>query len=114
MFNTKKPENVQAQLALASSILDADFQKNFNSSKGSSPVMTNGIAPQDFDACTQEVISIMQGPPGNIIPSLTHGSASSPSVKNAIVEFIGIFAVSPSMPEKKAAEELANIAKAFK
>lgn len=106
MFNVASAQ-VDAQLAMAASILSPEFQVAFNTVKGSAPARTD-IDDSAFDACGQKAIADLAeaSANGTLLGSMAHGHANTASVKNAMYDIItGHF--NGEYSSEEAAEELA-------
>lgn len=78
-----------AQIKLASAILDPEFQIAFNKIKGSIPARMD-IDPKNFDSCAQKAIADMKeaSATGKAPGSLAHGYAAPAAVKNAVFDVV--------------------------
>ncbi|MDX1605962.1 MAG: ABC transporter substrate-binding protein, partial [Candidatus Competibacterales bacterium] len=98
----------EAQLALAETILEQDFQRLFNQAKGSIPVRTD-MAMDGFDQCARESMEDFKeaATADTLVPSMAHGMSTFPAVQGAIYDVVTNFYNSDMVPEQ-AAEELAR------
>lgn len=106
MFNVAA-DKVDAQLAMAASILSPEFQIAFNTVKGSAPARTD-IDDSAFDACGQKAIADLAeaSASGNLLGSMAHGHANPAGVKNAMYDVITAH-FNGELTSEEAAEELA-------
>ena len=81
-----------AQIALASSIMDPSFQETFNLTKGSIPVRVD-VSPDKFDVCAQDAMKdIKQADDNNtLVGSIQGGAAQPPAVQGAIQDVVARF-----------------------
>jgi glucose/mannose transport system substrate-binding protein len=87
MFDVSEGKN--AQMAMASSVMDPGFQSAFNVVKGSVPARTD--VPNDaFDDCGKKGMADLAaaGASGSLFGSMAHGHAVPASVKNAIYDVV--------------------------
>lgn len=112
MFKNKKPKSEEAQNAMAKLILQEEFQKVFNTNKGSVPVNKN-IKASEFDACGQQSIKDINASISkkSFLPSMAHGMSSSPAVQGAIFDVVTNF-FNSQQSEKEAVEKLYQSIKA--
>ncbi|HMQ10121.1 MAG TPA: ABC transporter substrate-binding protein [Oligoflexia bacterium] len=112
MFKNKNPKSEAAQNAMAKLILQEEFQKIFNTNKGSVPVNKN-IKDSEFDACGQQSIKDINASISkkSFLPSMAHGMSSSPAVQGAIFDVVTNF-FNSQQSEKEAAEKLYQSIKA--
>jgi len=82
-------EGGDAQLAMASAVMDPVFQSAFNVVKGSVPARTD-VSDADFDACGQKGMADLADAGGNgrLFGSMAHGHSTPASVKNAIYDVV--------------------------
>lgn len=88
MFQTGDASS-DAQVKLATAILDPSFQIAFNKIKGSIPARKD-IDPKNFDSCGQKAIADMTeaSASGKAPGSLAHGYAAPAAVKNAVFDVV--------------------------
>lgn len=79
----------EAQVALASAIMDPGFQVAFNTVKGSVPARTD-VPGDEFDACGQKGIEQLAAASenGTLFGSLAHGHGAPAAVKNAVYDVV--------------------------
>lgn len=87
MFDIKKDN--EAQLAMASSVMNPAFQSAFNVVKGSVPARTD-VPNTDFDDCGKKGMADLAeaGKGGGLFGSMAHGHAVPASIKNAIYDVV--------------------------
>lgn len=98
----------EAQLAMASSVMDPVFQSAFNVVKGSVPARTD--VPNDaFDDCAKKGMADFAeaNAGGGLYGSMAHGHANPASVKNAIYDVVTAH-FNGEFDAAMAAEELVN------
>jgi glucose/mannose transport system substrate-binding protein len=105
---------MEAQTAMASSVMSPEFQVAFNVVKGSVPARTD-ISPDAFDACGQLGMAQLAeaSENGTLFGSMAHGHANPPSVQNAMYDVItahfnGEFDAATAAEEMVTAVELAQ------
>jgi glucose/mannose transport system substrate-binding protein len=88
MFKSSQ-DNQPAQLALASAILDKNFQEQFNLVKGSIPARMD-VSPDHFDACGKKSIADLKEAVAHntMLGSFAHGHAMPESVKAAVYDVV--------------------------
>ena len=91
-FKLKDKNNTQAQHQLAKTILTPNFQLIFNKAKGSIPVRTD-LDISDWDACAKSSMkTYIEGINLNkVVPSWSHGMATTGQVQGAIYDIITNF-----------------------
>ena len=102
----------EAQLAMASSVMDPKFQSAFNVVKGSVPARTD--VPNDaFDDCAKKGMADFAeaNAGGGLYGSMAHGHANPASVKNAIYDVVTAH-FNGEFDAKTAAAELVNAVEA--
>ena len=82
-------ERRDAQLKMASAIMDPEFQIAFNTVKGSVPARTD-VSDEEFDACGKKSMKDIAeaAEADTLVGSLAHGHAAPPAVKNAMQDVI--------------------------
>ncbi len=92
MFRLKDPAAVQAQKALAATIMRPEFQQSFNLNKGSIPVGT-GVQMDRFDLCAQESSAyfVATAMINTLVPSIAHLMAQPASVEGAMREAVAAY-----------------------
>lgn len=88
MFEVSK-DQAKAQAEMAASIMDANFQEQFNIVKGSIPANMD-VAADNFDACGQKSISDLRTAVKNdtMVGSIAHGHANPAAVQGAITDTV--------------------------
>ena len=112
-FKRSGEDNKQAQYDLARAILDKSFQTPFNLSKGSIPVrMDIDLTP--FDQCAKDAMSAFKqtAATGGLVPSVSHGIATTSYVQGAIFDVVSQFFNAKTADPVKAADKLARAIKA--
>jgi glucose/mannose transport system substrate-binding protein len=82
-------ESREAQLKMASAVMDPAFQIAFNKTKGSVPARTD-IEASNFDACAQKGMADLKeaAANGNLVGSMAHGHAVRAGVKQAFFDVV--------------------------
>src|SRR3954466_9164694 len=101
-----------AQMKLASAIMDPKFQETFNIKKGSIPARSD-VPDTNFDACGKKGIADAKEATakGSLMGSMAHGHAASESVKGAVYDVVTAFFNSDQSSTdaaKKLSEAVAN------
>jgi glucose/mannose transport system substrate-binding protein len=108
-FQLADPADIQAQNALASTVLSIEFQEKFNLSKGSIPVRSD-MDMSRFDQCALDSYHAFQHAllSGGLVPSVAHGMATSSYVQEAIFDVVSNFFNDPHSNPTAAAKRLAT------
>lgn len=111
MFEQKGADAKNAQRALASSIMEPQFQEVFNLNKGSIPART-GMSMAKFDQCAKDSSAEFESSAKSkkLVPSWAHGMAMPASVQGAMFDVVTQF-MNSTMTPKAAAEKMAAAAK---
>jgi glucose/mannose transport system substrate-binding protein len=111
MFEQKSADARDAQRALASSIMEPQFQEVFNLNKGSIPART-GMSMAKFDQCAKDSSSEFESSAKSkkLVPSWAHGMAMPASAQGAMFDVVTQF-MNSNMTPKAAAEKMAAAAK---
>jgi glucose/mannose transport system substrate-binding protein len=111
MFEQKSADARDAQRALASSIMEPQFQEVFNLNKGSIPART-GMPMGKFDQCAKDSSSEFESSAKSkkLVPSWAHGMAMPASAQGAMFDVVTQF-MNSNMTPKAAAEKMAAAAK---
>ena len=111
MFEQKSADARDAQRALASSIMEPQFQEVFNLNKGSIPART-GMPMGRFDQCAKDSSSEFESSASSkkLVPSWAHGMAMPASAQGAMFDVVTQF-MNSNMTPKAAAEKMAAAAK---
>jgi glucose/mannose transport system substrate-binding protein len=101
-----------AQMKLASAVMDPKFQETFNIKKGSIPAR-NDVPDTNFDACGKKGIADAKEATakGSLMGSMAHGHAAGESVKGAVYDVVTAFFNSDESSAdaaKKLADAVAN------
>ena len=98
----------EAQLKMASSIMNPVFQSAFNVVKGSAPARTD-VPNDDFDDCGKKAMSDLAeaNTANSLFGSMAHGHAAPAAVKNAVYDVVTQH-FNGELSSEEAAEELAN------
>jgi glucose/mannose transport system substrate-binding protein len=112
MFALDDPAAQKAQLDLAATIMEPEFQEVFNLNKGSIPVRL-GMPMDKFDDCAKNSMGefVASAEAGSLVPSMAHGMAVRSSVQGAIFDLVTQFFNSDMSPEdaaRKLAETVAS------
>ena len=102
----------EAQLTMASDILDPGFQSAFNVVKGSVPARTD-VSDADFDECGKKGMKDLAeaNESGSLYGSMAHGHAAPAAIKNAVYDVVTQH-FNGELSSEEAAEELANAVEA--
>ena len=92
MFRLKDPSAMEAQKALARTIMQPEFQESFNLNKGSIPVGT-GVRMDRFDLCAQESSAYFTATAmvNTLVPSIAHLMAQPAPIEQAIREVVASY-----------------------
>ena len=82
-------DQADAQMKLASAIMNPSFQSAFNVVKGSVPARTD-VPNDDFDACGKKGMAELAeaSAAGKLFGSMAHGHAAPAAVKNAVYDVV--------------------------
>jgi glucose/mannose transport system substrate-binding protein len=110
MFKVGKAQEA-AQLALASAIMDKNFQEQFNLKKGSIPARMD-IADTNFDACGKKSMADLKVALKNnaMVGSFAHGHAVPESIKGAMIDVVTKFFNSGKNPSEATKQLVAAVA----
>lgn len=112
-FQLQEPSAIDAQNALARTVLTPDFQKIFNLNKGSIPVR-NDADLTDFDLCAQtshrEFLRASEH--DTLVPSLAHGMATTSYAQGAMIKVISNFFHDSNSDPVLGAYQLAKVVQA--
>jgi glucose/mannose transport system substrate-binding protein len=111
MFEQKSADAKEAQRALASSIMEPQFQEVFNLNKGSIPART-GMSMAKFDQCAKDSSAEFESSAKSkkLVPSWAHGMAMPAAAQGAMFDVVTQF-MNSNMTPKAAAEKMAAAAK---
>lgn len=100
--------DADAQLKMASSIMNPTFQSAFNVVKGSVPARTD-VPNDDFDACGKKGMADLAeaNSNGSLFGSIAHGHAAPAAIKNALYDVVTQH-FNGEFSSEEAAEELVN------
>ncbi|HEY0858954.1 MAG TPA: ABC transporter substrate-binding protein [Albitalea sp.] len=112
MFRLKDPAAVQAQKALAATIMRPEFQQSFNLNKGSIPVGT-GVQMDRLDLCAQESSAyfVATAMINTLVPSIAHLMAQPASIEGAMREAVAAYWNNERMTTDEAMRRLVAAAK---
>jgi len=115
MFKLQDAAAVQAQNALARTIMSPQFQEVFNLNKGSIPVGM-GVSMSHFDHCAQESSAyfVATSMINTLVPSVAHKMALPEKVEGAIRDVVTRFWDNDAMTSDEAMDQLVKISKAPK
>ncbi len=111
MFEQKSADAKDAQRALASSIMEPQFQEVFNLNKGSIPART-GMSMAKFDQCAKDSSAEFESSAKSkkLVPSWAHGMAMPAAAQGAMFDVVTQF-MNSNMTPKAAAEKMAAAGK---
>lgn len=112
LFELKGQASIEAQQALAETIMDKEFQEVFNLNKGSIPVRLD-MDMSKFDQCALDSMNAFRASAksGDLVPSISQGMATTSYVQGAIYDVVTNFFNDPDADPKKAAQRLAKAVK---
>ena len=92
MFRLKDPSAIEAQKALARTIMQPEFQESFNLNKGSIPVGA-GVRMDRFDLCAQESSAYFAATSmiNTLVPSIAHLMAQPAHIEGAMREVVATY-----------------------
>ena len=104
----KQEGDADAQLKMASAIMNPEFQSAFNVVKGSAPARTD-VPNEAFDDCGKKAMKDLAdaNESGSLFGSMAHGHAAPAAVKNAVYDVVTQH-FNGEMSSEEAAQELAN------
>lgn len=104
----KQEGDADAQLKMASAIMNPEFQSAFNVVKGSAPARTD-VSDAAFDDCGKKAMKDLAdaNEAGSLFGSMAHGHAAPAAVKNAVYDVVTQH-FNGELSSEEAAEELAN------
>jgi glucose/mannose transport system substrate-binding protein len=110
MFKVGKAQEA-GQLALASAIMDKNFQEQFNLKKGSIPARMD-ISDANFDACGKKSMADLKIALKNnaMVGSFAHGHAVPESIKGAMIDVVTKFFNSGKNPADATKQLVAAVA----
>lgn len=109
LFNQSDKSAVEAQNALAATIMEPEFQEVFNINKGSIPARLN-MARDNFDSCATSSMDqfVSSSSSGELVPSVAHGMAAFDSVKGAMEDVVTNFFNSDDIAAATAAADFSK------
>ncbi|RQW63212.1 ABC transporter substrate-binding protein [Vibrio viridaestus] len=112
-FQLEKQDDIEAQKALAKTVLTPDFQRVFNFNKGSIPVRKD-VSLEGFDECAlQSHYAFIEASQNNtLVPSMAHGMATTSYVERAMYDVISSFFHDPNSDPKLGAYRLSKAVQA--
>lgn len=112
MFRVKNAEDKAAQQSLTREMLKKTFQLDFNLLKGSIPVRMDMPMAQ-FDSCAVRTRQdfTLSNKSGELVPSWSHGMATTSTIQEAISDVVSNYYNSTEMTAEKAASQLARAVK---
>lgn len=112
MFKVKNAEDKAAQQSLTRTMLQKTFQLDFNLLKGSIPVRMDMPMVQ-FDSCAVRTRQdfTLSNKNGELVPSWSHGMATTSTIQEAIADVVSNYYNSAEMTPEKAARQLARAVK---
>ena len=107
MFDVGSGDNQKAQMALAATIMEPEFQEVFNLNKGSIPARLN-MPREKFDSCAHSSMDefVDSAKTGKLVPSMAHGMSTFASVQGAISDVVTQFYNAKNMDSAAAAKAL--------
>ncbi len=104
----KQEGDADAQLKMASAIMNPEFQSAFNVVKGSAPARTD-VSDAAFDDCGKKAMKDLAeaNEAGSLFGSMAHGHAAPAAVKNAVYDVVTQH-FNGELSSEEAAQELAN------
>ncbi|HTS53659.1 MAG TPA: ABC transporter substrate-binding protein [Burkholderiales bacterium] len=110
MFKVGKSQEA-GQLALASAIMDKNFQEQFNLKKGSIPARMD-VSDANFDACGKKSMADLRIALKNnaMVGSFAHGHAVPESIKGAMIDVVTKFFNSGKNPSEATKQLVAAVA----
>lgn len=104
----KQEGDNDAQLKMASAIMNPEFQSAFNVVKGSAPARTD-VSDAAFDDCGKKAMKDLAdaNESGSLFGSMAHGHAAPAAVKNAVYDVVTQH-FNGELSSEEAAQELAN------
>jgi glucose/mannose transport system substrate-binding protein len=110
MFKVGKAQEA-GQLALASAIMDKNFQEQFNLKKGSIPARMD-VSDANFDACGKKSMADLKIALKNnaMVGSFAHGHAVPESIKGAMIDVVTKFFNSGKNPSEATKQLVAAVA----
>jgi len=108
-FQLENKKDIEAQQALARTVLTPDFQIEFNLKKGSIPVRTD-ISLKQFDKCARQSHHdfIQATKAHTLVPSMAHNMATTSYIQRAMYDVISSFFHDPNSKPKLGAYRLAK------
>ncbi|MCE0492891.1 ABC transporter substrate-binding protein [Vibrio salinus] len=112
-FQLENPDDIDAQKALAATVLTPDFQRIFNLNKGSIPVRTD-VSLKGFDQCALQSHKdfIQAAKLHTLVPSMAHGMATTSYVERAMYDVISSYFHDPDSKPELGAYRLAKAVQA--
>ncbi|WP_117234461.1 ABC transporter substrate-binding protein [Vibrio maerlii] len=112
-FELQDESSKEAQHALAATIMDKEFQQQFNLNKGSIPVRLD-MDMTGFDICAQESMKAFKlaGNSGDLVPSISQGMSTTAYAQDAIFDVVTNFFNESNADPERAAKRLANAVRA--
>jgi glucose/mannose transport system substrate-binding protein len=109
MFKVGKEQEV-GQMALASSIMDKNFQEQFNLVKGSIPARMD-VSDANFEACGKKSMADLKIALKNnaLHGSFAHGHAVPESIKGAMIDVVTKFFISGGSPAEATKQLVAAV-----
>jgi glucose/mannose transport system substrate-binding protein len=113
MFKLSDKANVEAQNALADTIMGKEFQEVFNLNKGSIPVRMD-MARDKFDSCADSSMDAFNASAatGDLVPSMAHGMSTTSYIQGAIYDVVTNFFNDEKLSAQDAVNRLAKAVKA--
>jgi glucose/mannose transport system substrate-binding protein len=108
-FKTKSPDKTAGQTAMASAVLDKNFQEAFSLKKGSIPVRTD-ISPDKFDVCGKQSFAdrAQAQASHSMVPSLAHNAASTEDKTGVFLDTISSYFEGKNMTPQQGIDSLVS------
>ncbi|WP_221796506.1 ABC transporter substrate-binding protein [Oceanobacter mangrovi] len=109
MFQLSGDSARQAQADMAKLMMEPAFQQAFNLAKGSIPAR-QGMDRKPFDSCAQASMNdfMAAAAMGKLVPSIAHGMAQTPAIRDLIVSSTSRFYHSRTMTASQAVAQMAK------
>jgi glucose/mannose transport system substrate-binding protein len=108
-FKTKSPDKTAGQTAMASAVLDKNFQEAFSLKKGSIPVRTD-ISPDKFGVCGKQSFAdrAQAQASHSMVPSLAHNAASTEDKTGVFLDTISSYFEGKNMTPQQGIDSLVS------
>jgi glucose/mannose transport system substrate-binding protein len=108
MFQVSDADAQEAQIAMARTIMEPEFQEIFNVNKGSIPARLN-MPRTKFDLCAHDSMDafVESAGAGTLVPSMAHGMSTFAAVQGGMYDVITEFWNNDSISPEEAATKMA-------